>query len=240
MFEHTHLNVISFVPELITSFTQQSDREKVNDCAIMKLLIDQAVNMAISVATSIVGSAISSVGETGMAMGWTTARFGTPLADKADVVKQAEEKWLASAGKAADWKEYSTVYENARPYNLDWFSIIYGAGNSWGTYRSLVQTKTHWDDLPIEGGMSYGSLCSQFEGDFSDNNSGNKDKLLGYLPQIFDQIRNRTEKTFHEIYIGVIPEQGQPSLMAVIMANSVWAGEGSMLDNMGYLTNLQL
>jgi hypothetical protein len=233
MFQVTHTNLIGDVPELIATFTEQADRKKLNDCEIVKMLIDQAVSTAVSVATSLIGGAISSVSSAGLKMAWSNARYGKPdpnAIQKAqdtlvatvtkdisgEVEKQTVENNLrfAMGNGVKDVKKqldslsssfkfdpdalnaYKVGLESAKPMSYDWFGVAWHQVFNYGPYVKLIDTKNHWKDLNIEGGMSHGSLCSQFEGDFKDNNAENKDKLGKSLSKVFDKIRQQTQMTF--------------------------------------------
>ena len=232
MFQVTHTNLIGVIPELITAFTQQADQQKLLHCAVVKMCVDQAVNIAVSVASSLIGGSIASISSAGMKMAFTKPRFGKP---DAKAISKVEDRLVAAVAKGiADdaekqivesnmraaiksgvndvkkqieslahveidpevFKAYKAGLSNAKPIPFDWFGILWGQLFKYGPYKNIADTKRHWNDLNIEGGMSYDSLCSQFEGSFKDKNPQNKDKLSKTLTQVFGKIRQQTQKTF--------------------------------------------
>lgn len=112
MFEVTHSHLAGYVPALVTTFTQQEDRDKIKKCELLQQIINEVVSTAVSVVSSMVGGAISSVTSAGMKMAWGNPKFGK-LDTKA--IEDIETTLVAGVTKnIASDAEKSTAEGNLR------------------------------------------------------------------------------------------------------------------------------
>lgn len=194
--------------ELIEAFTQHGDPNGAKTCEIYQLVIQSVVNSAIQFMSTITG---------GIAMPYlspeqTLSIFQPVIGPKIGPWQQQITfmLWGWGTGQAVG------------------FSAQY-----WQTWQHLVEDRMAREQPAILSGMGRGwsGLCASVEGDFIDMSGVNEKRLTNSLTNGFEHIREVMRNTSSDIYMGnIIPQPGNPSFMATMIANRKWAGDNSVVS----------
>lgn len=91
----------------------------------------------------------------------------------------------------------------------------------------------------IVPGIAHGTICSDFEGDFVDNNAANRDNLSFRVSSIFESARQQRQAMFQGLYKGLVTEPGQPSATAMWLKTRDWIGPRSVLEDMKDISTME-
>lgn len=258
-YDHTHTYLIGMVPEIISTFTLQVDAAKKLKCDQLHTLVNVVVSIGIQLASVALagllgpelaglGPAASALSEKAKALEQTltetvdsSARWSI-LQQMAEVKDQLQKstakgtmRWLSTTlpqdRRAAEMGTPRTIaWSNVALYNFGYFEM-----QSYMDLKKVVQSKYQG----IGPGIGHGTMCSEFEGDFVDNNAGNRDKLAARLSSIFESSRKQRQTMFKAFYDGYIAEPGQPSGTAMWLKSRDWIGPGSVMEDMKDISNME-
>jgi hypothetical protein len=77
MLRVTQAGIVKIAPDLVFSFTKEEAERSQQNCDIVKAILQQPINAAISVAAAMIGGAFSSVGSAGKQITLSNPSFGT-------------------------------------------------------------------------------------------------------------------------------------------------------------------
>jgi hypothetical protein len=189
--------------ELISAFTQHGDPNGVKICEIYKLVIQATVSAAIQLMSTVTS---------GIAMPYLSP--GQVLAPFQPVVGPKVGKWE---------QQMTFMLWSWGTGQVTGFSVQY-----WQTWQHLMEDRIAREQPVILSGMGRGwsGLCASVEGDFQDMSAANEKRLTTALSGQFEHIRDVNRNISSDIYMGnIIPQPGNPSFMATVMANRKWAGD---------------
>ena len=247
------------VPEIISTFTLQVDAAKKLKCDQLHTVVNIVVQIGIQLATmafaGLLGPELAMLGPAAEALVKKSKGLEETLANTVDdAARQAvlqqiasvkEELQKSSAKGKLRWLS-TTLPADARSKemgagrtiawsNVALYSFGYLEGQAYADLKKVYQSRTEF----IGPGIGHGTMCSEFEGDFVDNNAGNRDLLAARLSSIFESSRKQRQNMFKTFYQGYISEPGQASGTAMWLKSRDWTGPGSVLDDMKDISNME-
>lgn len=241
------------VPELVSSFTQQSDPHAERLCTVIKTVGELAISLAVALTAQAANTALgpTPIPQPGQLLGITG--LGTQLTSST-VLSTAQPGFA----KATSWVITRHVdmhgvpgflkklSDNLKPIQWDSQGLKFSY-NWWQTFQSfpflyymsavnMVQSAaTEYGALGVEGGAGHGGwghLCSSFEGDFRNGNDKNIGTLQAWIPHQFSFIQSRLERFYKDVYSGYVPFRAGPSMMSFMLAGNSWTGNNSFLSDL--------
>ena len=130
-----------------------------------------------------------------------------------------------------------TWTSNGIKFSYNWFQTIQSAPFTyyWHVIHAINAARAEYGALEVEGGSGdggWGMMCASFEGDFTNRNALNMEKLQNWIPGQFGFIRNHIQRFYKDVYEGQIPFPGGPSMMAFMLAGKPWTGNDSFLSDL--------
>lgn len=240
-------------PELVGDFTQQVDAHGARLCSIVQTVGDTLIAIGVSLAAQVAAMALGPLAAEGEEMA-QFARIGIQVGTS--IVMSVAQPAMNQAAQGTASKKpklpsgvpglLKILADKLKP--LQWSSRgVKFSWNWWQPFQNLPffyysqalsivhGARAEYGALDVEGGAGdggWGKLCSSFEGDFTNHNSLNMEKLQTWIPGQFEFIRNRIRRFYSDIYDGHIPFHGGPSMMAFLLAGNKWTGNDSFLSDL--------
>ncbi|KAH7360272.1 hypothetical protein BKA65DRAFT_181486 [Rhexocercosporidium sp. MPI-PUGE-AT-0058] len=248
------------VPEIISTFTLQVDAAKKMKCDQLHTFVNMMVNLGIQLAQVVL------VGFLSPEMGVLTVEARAMIAElraletavvttvedsviqsmqsKISELKTSIEKARANVGKLSFLTTYGPldqrVKDTGMARNFAWSNVVmYNFGYMEMMAYSDLKKLYNFNNGFIGPGIGHGTMCSEFEGDFVDNNPGNRDNLAARLSSVFESGRKQRQAMFKALYQGFLPAPGQPSGTATWLKTRDWAGPGSVLEDMRDISEME-
>lgn len=246
------------VPELIKSFTQQTNQRGERLCAMVQSITEVLIAVAVSMTSQAATMAFSPTGAEGEeAMRFITVAIKLGLSTVASMAQPAMTDRKSLQGKAkkitdiqnphtslpglmqrlSEHLQPITWTSNGVKFSYNWWNIIQNAPFSyyWNVIHAVNAVRTEYGALEVEGGSGdggWGRMCASFEGDFTNRNGLNMELLQTWIPGQFGFIHNRIAKFYKDVYEGQVPFRGGPSMMAFMLAGKAWTGNDSFLSDL--------
>ena len=234
-------------PDIVKSFSLQVDPSRAAECAAYKETLEsvfqlglQSVNMVIAAfgnpSTVVVGKGFTESVKVSVqaSSNKIQAFWGTAFE------KLTPLPWTPGPGAFEATRELEKGWRKQRVINFDPYQLLYTNMNGWA--QQIYQNHKHdgkAGTLSFDQGFSQSLICGAFEGDTSDRNSVNVDALDHFLADRLESLRKNSRLGFQRLYTGLIPVEGYPSLMAIIMINRDWEGPESLQSQMMDLEQLK-
>ncbi|KAH7395873.1 hypothetical protein BKA64DRAFT_71854 [Cadophora sp. MPI-SDFR-AT-0126] len=258
-YDRTHTYLIGMVPEIITTFTLQVDAAKKMKCDQLHTVVNIVVQIGIQLATmafvGLLAPELAMLGPAAAALVEESRGLEKTLADTIDdAARQAalqrlatvkdelqrsnargKLRWLSTTLPADARSTQMGVERTIFWSNVALYNFGYLESQAYADLKKVYQSR-----IPFIGpGIGHGTMCSEFEGDFVDNNAGNRDMLAARLSSIFESSRKQRQNMFKTFYQGYIAEPGQASGTAMWLKSRDWIGTGSVLEDMKDISNME-
>lgn len=242
----THVYIMGHINDIITSFTRQASANKKLACDIVQEIVKTLSEMAIKSAISYIPQLAPLdiiVGHAGL-MKEGLARLN---------LNRKEPKWKYpfKTGKFNDWWSKlserektslglptdSKVTVKSFDINMDPVGKLYPYVSRFFTQYDHILTVTP----SLDQGYSKSVLCGGFEGDESNRNEGNKNKLMKHLSGYFIDLQKSVRDQYRVITTGHVlePDSGFPTLQGVIGMTMRWEGPGSIMETLKNMESMR-
>ncbi|KAK0101373.1 hypothetical protein ONS95_006548 [Cadophora gregata] len=259
-YDRTHTYLIGMVPEIISTFTLQVYPAKKLKCDQLHTFVSMMVNIGIQLAQVVL------VGFLGPEMGVLSVEVRAAMEELAalevNVAKTVEQtmvstmtsrmqelkKTISDAQKNVGKLNWLTtlgpldqrVKNTQIPRNFMWSNVLmFNFGYMEMMAYNDLKKVYNFNNQFIGPGIGHGTMCSEFEGDFVDNNAGNRDNLVARLSSVFESSRKQRQAMFKALYQGYIMAPGEPSATAMWLKSRDWTGPGSVLEEMRDISELE-
>lgn len=248
------------VPEIITTFSLQVDAAKKMKCDQIHTFVNMMVNIGIQLAQLVLMGFLGpeliplSV-EARVAMAELPAlqtALKTAVEEsviqstqtRIDALKKILDKALSDKGKLSWMTTYGPldqrVKDTGNARNFAWSNVLlYNfAFYEMAAYTDLKKVY-NFKNMAIGPGISHGTICTGFEGDFVDNNAGNRDNLAARLSSVFESGRKQRQALFKALYRGFVTNAGEQSGTAMWLTTRNWEGPSSVLEDMRDISKME-
>lgn len=160
-------------------------------------------------------------------------KIGHRIADLRKIVQKGKEKLGKAHWLAPSLPVDTRVTETQTLRTVFWGqSVMFYAGFLGPTIYNSLKPGHDLKNQFIVPGIAHGTICSDFEGDFVDNNAANRDNLSFRISSIFESARQQRQTMFKGLYKGLVTEPGQSSATAMWLKTRDWIGPRSVLEDM--------
>jgi hypothetical protein len=248
------------IPEIVTTFTLQVDAAKKLKCDQLHTVVSIAVSIGIQLAQQVLAGflapelgVLSLSARIAMQELESLEKAAAAAVEESVVqslqaqmaeLKKTIEQGMVSVGKMS-WMTTlgpidERVIETNTPRNFGWSNVLlYNFGMLEGMAYTDLKKVYNFNNQFIGPGISHGTICSEFEGDFNDNNAGNRDGLAGRLSSVFESGRRSRQAMFKALYQGYVANPGEPSGTAMWLKTRDWMGPGSVMEDMRDISKIE-